>query len=301
MGCNTLLPNFGSGSCQVDLGEIKRFMFTSYKKEDNTINSITLADAAAIANWQTLFDKPNFSDSVLEKVVPTDIVFGAKQENGEDVVFEENGFFEKLANGDVKFTAVLNTKVANYIKKVAEMTGKDISMYTADTKNQVGGESDGTNLIPLRIQPGGMSVTVFKARDRETSSQSTLTIMLSDPKQMNDFDVVEVTDGNVMDDSDFYSLIDATCTISGQVATKCTVTLLTKRYTTVPVSGITVVASFEAFDAVAPTLAIPATIVSETGSTGVYEVTVPIPAATYTMEVTHDTFDIDVSDSFVVA
>ena len=292
--CNeTLLPNLGSGSCDLVQGEQKRVFPTSTKKEDGTLNKMLLTDAPTLANWQILFDKPNFSDSALEKVVPTDIVFETKQENGEPVNFDQGGFFKKLANGDAKITFVVYDKVAQYVKKMYEMADKNLSIYLGDDKNQMGGKKDGLYLVPIKVQT--MSVTPFTIANREAPATSTVTIQLKNPLDMNDFWMVEVTDGDMSEDSDFYSLNDVNTTISIPATTGCVAALATDRYG-VAVSGL-VYTDFNFYDAIAPAVAIPLTASTELtespdGTYTINKASLLTLGHTYTLKITGDTYDI---------
>jgi len=293
MGCNPALSNGGSGSCPLDMGETVKFVLTSYKKEDGTTNKILLTDAAAKANWQTLIDKYNFDDDVLEKIVFTDRIFGVKQVPSEDAVFNENGFYKKLADGDIQFTGTFYDKVADYIKKISENSDLKLAIYLFDDKNQAGGRKDATYLVPLEVQ--SMAVTKFSIPDRETPSMATVTFQIANPKDMNDFWLVEVADGNIFDETDFWSLTDADITISSPATTGCVAVIDTERYDDA-VTGAAYTA-FNFYDAIAPTIAIPVAaaedlVESPDGTYTISKTALLTTAHTYTLKVSYSKYDV---------
>jgi len=296
--CYPVLPNLGTGSCKLVMGEIKRILFVSQKKEDGTANYITQAAAAAIANWQTLFNKFNFSSDVLEKVVPTDLIFGFAVEQGDPETYDEGGDYEKLRDGDYNISFNFNSKVPDYIKKMKEMEDSSVGVYLLDDKNQVWGKKDGVNLYPVAIR--NIAVQNFNVKTRETISQESVMMRVESSTDMNSLYGVEVADGDYNSDTDFYSLIDCTGTVTTPAVTGCVAAIVDDRYGEA-VTGLAGTGDYllwNFYDAVAPTVAIPLAAAgsiaeSPDGTYTINEAALLTTGHTYLLKVTHPRYDID--------
>jgi len=258
--CNTNLPNFGQATCELEMGEVRRLFITSYLKEDGTRNYITKADAAALANWQTKINKWSFSTDKLEKVVPTCIIYGFKSEIEDDIMFNENGYVKKLADGSYQFTAVIYSREAAYIKSLKKIENNEVAVYLGDDGNVIFGETPSasdTDLYPYRLE--SIAISNFKIPDREGPSMSKIVCVLKDPQDANDTYGVEVADGDMFLDTDFYSLQDCTCTVTSPATTGAVMAIVNDRYNTA-VTGlnddVTDYLNWKFYDSVAPTVAI---------------------------------------------
>jgi len=304
MGCDSNLPNPGSGDCPLVMSEIRRFMFVAQIKEDGTENYISQADAAAIANWQTLFDKPAFGSDFLEKVVPTNIIFGAMSEQDEAAEYNEGGFYKKLADGTYFIKYKMIDVVAQYLKEFKVLENRSIAVYLADNDSRIWGKDDGTDLYPLKI--GNIKVPDFQLQTREAPSMVEISFTIENPDDMNDLISVTVADGNVHSDSDFYSLIDATGTVSSPAITGCQVIAITDRHGD-PITGIVwgdVAFRDQATPFTAYTLASTDKWDTTDQDQGIYiadETALLTAGKTYTLELAHDGYDITCGDVVVPA
>lgn len=227
--CNAPLDNLGSGDCLLKIGIIRRIMFVSQRKEDGTKNTISKTDAATLAAWQALFDKPNFSTSQLEKVVVSDKIFLAKSEQAEDTVFDEDGFYEKLEDGSYDITVQLDSLFPDKVKAYKALELKNLAIWLIDDSNEkIWGINNGANLDPIPLY--NVSVENFNLKSIETISKEVIKMRLENGEDMNDLTFVEVADGETLDETDFYSLTDVENTISDPAVTGCQAVLATKRY-----------------------------------------------------------------------
>ena len=206
MDCLLPLVNLGAG-CRLVMDEMKRIGFVSTSKGTSK-NNITKVLAATLAGWQGLMDKPNFEDDVLEKVVFTPTLYGVTDEEAEAVEFDEEGYFEKLADGDVTILAKMNSHEAARIKRMSDMEDRAVSIYLFDAVSKVWAKEADLDIEPMEIQ--NMSVQKFKLKTREKISQVIVRMRLKNPADMNLLTSVQITDGEIADDEDFYSLTDGT-------------------------------------------------------------------------------------------
>jgi len=299
--CNVALKDLGSGNCRLIMDEVVRLGFVSTKKESGALNTITEVNAATLSNWQTLFDKPNFSSTVLEKVVMTDRIFEFTQEPIEPAVFEQGGYREVLDDGGTKFSFMIYGQTADYIKRMDELADNTLSVYFFDAGTRVWSPSDKTTMTPLRIQ--NMSVTPFKVKTKDSPAMATVTFTLYDPKAVNDLRSVTIASADIFDDTDFYSLIDADCTLSSPATSGYTLVIDTERDDEA-VTGITTVTDVNAYDTTAPTVAIPCDSITESPN-GTYAIVHSSPALstgkTYTIKVTYSGYDIATATTGVIS
>lgn len=292
--CNEALPNLGS-ACKLVMSEQRRVMFVSKNKEDGSINKILITDAATLANWQTLFDKYNFSSDVLEKVVPTQWIYKLVPEPGDPTVYDEDGDYEKLREGDYNMQFEVHSAVADYISKMKELENVTLCVYFIDADTRVWARKDGTDLVPLEII--GLDVPNFNLKTAELPSIELVKFRIKYPKHMNALTSVEVTDGDVMSDTDFYSLIDVSTTITAPAITGCVADLETTRDGDA-VTGF-VFGDFVFYDDIAPTVPIPlaaaeSLIEDPDGTYTINEAALLITAHTYLLKISHSGYDVEV-------
>lgn len=226
--CNSALTNLGSGDCKLNMSEVRRILFTSKLKEDGTQNYISLSNAATLANWQTLFDKYNFSTSILEKVVPTCWIYKFVTEQTDPQSYNEDGAYVKLRDGDMNCSFELNMEVPEYVGALKALENNTLSVYLIDADSRVWGRKDGVNLYPVEIQ--ALQVPNFQIKSAAAPSIEVVRFGFKSPTDLNALTGVEITDGDVASDSDFYSLIDCDVTISSPAATGCVAVIDTSRY-----------------------------------------------------------------------
>jgi len=282
------------------MGEIKRVMFTSYLKEDGTANKILKTDAAAKANWQTLFNKFNFSSDKLEKVVPTCLVYEFKSEQADPEAFDQGGYYEKLRDGDYNFSFMIYGRVPDYIERLKDMENNTIATYLVDADSRVWGtetSASDTYLSPIRIK--NVAVQNFNMKSRETPPSCLVTMRIEVPAHINNLVSVTVADGDVGLDTDFYSLIDATGTITSPAVTGCVATIVddAEGDAVIGLAGTGDYVYWNFYDNVAPTVAIPlAADGSISASSNVYTINEAALLTTlhvYLLKVSHPMYDID--------
>lgn len=296
--CSNPLSNPGN-YCDVAIDEIRRVLFVNKYKDDGTLNYISQADAAAIANWQTLFDKADFSSSIMEKVVPSHLVWGLTTEQEDNVVDDNNGYLIKLADGNYTINyehILLEPYCISQYKALEEQT---LSVYFVDADDKVWGKKSGVNLYPLDIL--GFQISNFSPKTREQASKSMVRFRLKTPTDMNILTSVTIADGDVTSDDDFYSLIDADVAISAPAVTGCVVVIDTAQgdvaVTGITYSGFTFV---DQADGSTVTLA-GAGSLNETpnGTYTVNEAALLTTAHTYDLQITFSGYNISVGEVVV--
>lgn len=200
--------------------EIRRFMFVLYKKDDNTLNKVTHAGAVLKATWTALFDLPNFSDDTSGKVVVTPMCFGGGAVAGEPVAFDQNGYFRVLQDGSVDFEFTFYDIAPKLVGQMKDLQNFSIAAWPVTNDTRVMGIKDGADLKPIRIQ--NLTVPNYTPPTREAVATLTCKFRLETGSDMNNMVAVSMTDADVNDDSDFYSLRDVSVTVGTPATTGCT-------------------------------------------------------------------------------
>lgn len=203
--------------------ETRRFIFCLTHKTDGTENYITLADAVTLANWQTLFNTYNFASDPAIKFICSPMVFGVTPEQAESKAFDENNYFRKLADGDYDVSAMLYDVCPSTIAALKDLENYNVSVYMVTTETQVQGRSDGTNLIPIKIQ--NTDVQDYKITSSDGVSQVVMKFRLKTANEMNSLVAVTIASADVTSDVDFFSLRDVTGTVDTPAVTGCNVIL----------------------------------------------------------------------------
>jgi hypothetical protein len=198
---------------------IKRFVICLTKTDSATDNVISMSDAAAIANWQALFDTRSWDDDPSVKFVPTPIIRQVTKEDTEPVFWEVEDYKVKMRNAVVDLSFALLDPEPGLLARLATYEDQTISVFPITEDNKALGIIDGTDLKPIPIKDGSFSVPNYNPRGYEEGSTN-LTMRLNAGSDMNNLGYVEIADADVFSDSDFYSLYDATMTeTSGSPAT----------------------------------------------------------------------------------
>ncbi|MFW6371418.1 MAG: hypothetical protein ACOC10_09465 [Bacteroidota bacterium] len=295
---NLALSNLGQ-FCNFEVGEGKRILFQALKKADGTLNYISKAEAAEIANWQTLFDKQNYDSDVLTKVVPTPIIFEMTPEIAEDVVFDQAGYFKKIREGDYNLNFMVNEQSPYLIKQLKDMERRQIGFYVVDTLNQVIGKESGDNIYPIPLIR--VSVGNFRLPSFETVNQMPVTMRLVDPTDMNLLTSVTIADAQWDNDSDFYSLINVTGTVTSPAATGCTIAMVIDQTGDTGPTGL----AFDDFtfvdqsDNSETTLAASGSLTESPDGTYTIDEASLLSAGTYTVKVEKDGYDFFIDDVVV--
>ena len=216
------LPNIGY-NYSFKPEEIRRFMFVLYKKDDNTVNKVTIVNAAIKATWTALFDKPHFSADTSDKIVCTPLCYGAGGVAGEATSFDTNGYFRVLQDGAVDFSFIFYDVAPAIVRQMRDLADYQIAAYPVTQDTRVIGIKDGADLKPLRIQ--NLTVPNYTPPTRESVATLECKFRLDTGSNMNDLVAVTVASADVTDDSDFYSLRDVTGTVTTPAVTGCIVSL----------------------------------------------------------------------------
>ena len=296
--CANPLSNPGN-YCDVAIDEIRRVLFVNKYKDDGTLNYITQSNAAAIANWQTLFDKPDFSSSIMEKVVPSHQVWGLTTEQEDNVVDDNNGYLIKLADGNytVSYEHILLEPYS--VKQYKSLEEQTLAVYFVDADDRVWGKKSGVNLYPVDIL--GVQFSNFSPKTREAASKTMCKFRIKNATDMNELTSVTIADGDVTSDDDFYSLIDADIAISSPAVTGC-VAVIDTAQGDVAVTGIayTAFTFVDQADGSTATLAgVGSVTESPNGTYTINEAALLTTAHTYDLQVTLSGYNISVGEVVV--
>ena len=131
--------------------EIRRFIFTLYKKDSGALNSVTIADADTLATWTALMDKPNFSADTSDKVVVTPLCYGAGGVAGEASAFDTNGYYRVLQDGSIDFEFIFYDIAPACVANLKELQDYAIAAWAVTQDTRIMGVKDSANLKPFRI------------------------------------------------------------------------------------------------------------------------------------------------------
>ena len=226
-------------------GAIRRVGFCLKTITAGTDNYISLANAAAIANWQAKQNVWDHSADPSLRVLWTTIIYKATSTPGDPVVWEIEDFKEQMRAGteDMAFS-VINPS-PQYMDRLIDLKNDTIAVYFLTEYNEVLGMKDGANMKPFPLQFGSLSIPNYKTRGYSEGSENIFSFRLLSGTDKNRMCKVVVADGDVTSDEDFYSLEPATGTIGSPATTGCTITPVCDNYdpddpgTSIPVTGIT--------------------------------------------------------------
>ena len=210
----------------LNTGPIRRLIFTLTLSDAGAVNSLSLSNAAAIANWRTKFNTYNFAADPSVKFVCTPLVYQGAFPSADATTWQVEDYIRKMRNApsDVEFHLL---DVSPYIlKNLAELEDQVLSVYFVTEDNKVMGILDGANLVPFPLQTNSLSVPYYNPAGYETGSDNTVKFRLSSGSDRNKIVCVEVADGSVTDASDFIALRNVTGTITSPAVTGCVITTL---------------------------------------------------------------------------
>ncbi len=237
------LPNAGYNR-GFNPGRTVRLIFCRTLSDSSTTNQIPLSDAAAIANWMAKFNLPAFESNEDEKFICTPIIYEVAEAETEATFWEVENYKQEMIPAPVDISySMLN--VSPYIVKNMELwKSYNLSVYRLTDTQYAQGMLNSTNLKPYRIQPGSFSVQNYKSRGYEVGSKTVVSFRLLAGSDANETVAVNIADGDYSDDTQFFSLIDATGTITSPAVTGCVCTLACDDVdpidpaTSIPVTGI---------------------------------------------------------------
>jgi hypothetical protein len=221
------LPNIGK-DCKFKIQRPRRLMLTSAVKEDGTANKISLTNAALLSAWQALFDKPDFSTSILEKVVPSPLIYEATTSIENENRVDSDTYSRTIYKGDTDINFMYNDSLPEVIKQMQAMESRNIAAYIVDDDGVVIGKKVGTDLYPLALSE---LETANYQLPADGVSQTPGRIRFTEGSDLNSLTAVTVLDasGNVVNMAesvgiDVYSLTDVTLTSADPAVTGCTFT-----------------------------------------------------------------------------
>ena len=301
MSCNPNFKNWGSGDCPFNLEEIKMIGFTSYKKEDGTRNQMTTETVALRATHTALLDKYNFDTDNLEKLVLSPIIYNLKAEQGDSTKYENAGYVKKTKDGDYIITFMVEGTNPDVTKQAKFLEDNDVAIYLYDEQGNCGYEKSDTIAYPFRVD---VEVQNFKLADNEVPAQFMVTMTLKSSNSINNLWYASMLDGSgnaadIYDETYFYSLNDATGTVTSPATTGCQVVITNNRYGTAVTGSVYGEWTFR--DQAAPytaiTLAAAGSITeSPSGTYVVNESSLLTSGKTYTCEVRNSGNDIICGD-----
>jgi hypothetical protein len=235
----------------LNTGPIRRLVFCLTQTDAGAVNSLSLANAAAIANWRTKFNVfahgSNLAHGTVDastKFVPSPLVYEGAFPQADATVWTVEDYQRKMRNApsDVEFS--LLDPSPYILQNFSDLESEAISVYFITDDNKAIGILDGANLVPFPIQLNSLSVPYYTPAGYETGSQNKFKFRLSSGADRNKAVAVEITDGSVTDAADFVALRDATGTITSPATTGCVITTAltdvnpSAPATAIPVAGI---------------------------------------------------------------
>lgn len=208
----------------LNVGAIRRVIFTLTKNDAGTNNVISQANAAAIANWRTLFNTYNFASDPSIKAMATPLVYAAGFEDGDPTYWELEDFRQKMLNAPSDLVFTLPACSPYILKNLAQLESLVLSCWFVTINNYVIGIKDGTDLKPFAIQPNSLAVPYYKMQSYDVGSENVVRMRLSSGSDRNNTVAVYVADGDFTDSADYFSLRDVTGTITSPAVTGCVVT-----------------------------------------------------------------------------
>jgi hypothetical protein len=119
----------------------------------------------------------------------------------------------QLGERDCSF--ILNDVAPHVMGQLALLTAAGaLSFYMITADDYLGCKQDATHFIPLQIQEGSLKVLPYKPRGYSEHSKNMITFRLNEADAMNGLVYQKISGGYVTSDSDHFSLIDCTCTVS---------------------------------------------------------------------------------------
>ena len=290
-------------------GRTVRLIFCLTLNESSTTNQISLADAAAKANWLAKFDLPAFESNEDEKFIPTPVVYEVAEEETEATFWEVEDYKQEMISAPVDISYSMLNVSPYIVKNMETWKSYNMSVYRLTDTHYVQGQLSGANLKPFAIQPGSFSVQNYKNRGYDVGSKVVVSFRLLAGANANETVAVQIADSDVdySDDTQFPSLIDATGAITSPAVTGCVCTMTCDDVnpvapaTSIPVTGIvyTEVTFRDQADDSPVTLAASGSISQTGGALTVNEAALLTAGHTYTLEIRKSGYNIVCGDVVV--
>lgn len=205
-------------------GPIRRLVFCLTTNDSGTANVLSLANAAAIANWRTKFNTYNFAADTSVKFVPTPLCYEAAFEDGEPTYWEIEDYRRTMRQAPSDMVFSLLDPSPYILKNLADLEDSVVSVFFITSDNKAIGIKDGTDLKPLPLQANSLSVPYYKPAGYDVGSQNIVRFRLSSGSDRNNIVAVTIADGTVTDVADFFSLRAGTGTVASPATTGCVIT-----------------------------------------------------------------------------
>jgi len=219
----SILGNIGY-DLGLNTGPIRRIVFCLTQTDGGVVNSLTLANAAAIANWRTKFNVYNHAADPSIKFVCSPLVYQGAFPAAEPTKWTVEDYERKMRNAPSDFEFHLLDPSPYILGNFEELESQVISAYFITEDNYAIGKKDGANLVPFPIQNNSLSVPYYSPAGFETGSDNPFKFRLSAGSDRNSLVAVKIADGSVTDSADFIALRDVTGTVSAVTANGCTIT-----------------------------------------------------------------------------
>ena len=223
------------GACKFKINRIRRGFAVLTLDAAGDKNTITIANAGLIAQWQTLFNKWNFLTDAQSKVVVLPLSFDVESTVNNQGIFDQDTYITELFKGDTDFTFNLNDVDPSVIKALQDYETKSMSIWLVDEndgRDKGGGigKRSGSNFDPFPLSY--WSVANWNFPQGDVPSQIPGAMRFADSKDLNDAMKLLVYDAsgnliNLTDDKtreNVWSLVDATLTSAVPATTGCTFT-----------------------------------------------------------------------------
>lgn len=212
----------------IDLGftpkAIRRLIFCKTLNDSGSENVISLANAVAIANWQTQFNQYDHLDDSSDKFVCTPKVREVVQAETDAVIWEVEDYRIEMRSANIDLSFSLLDAAPYILGNLRALKTESISVFLISEDNKALGIKDGTDLKPFPIKDGSLIIPRPMIRGYNEGSKAVCSFRLDIGDDMDNMVCIEIADADVNSDIDFYSLRDCSATISEPAVTGCVFT-----------------------------------------------------------------------------
>jgi hypothetical protein len=217
------LPNLG-----IDLGftnsSIRRMIFCLTTNDSGSANVISLSNAAVLANWQTQFNQYDHLTDNSDRFVCTPTLREVSKADSEPEFWEVEDYKRKMREGNADISASLLDVSPYILANLKAFEDQEISVFFIDEDCKAIGIKSGTDLKPFPIKSGSFSCPNWSPGGYTEGSRNVFTFRLDAASDLNSVVGVTIASADVYDDTDFYSLRDASATVSSPAVTGCSFT-----------------------------------------------------------------------------
>jgi hypothetical protein len=295
------LTNLGQGGNFIH-GAPRRLIFGLKQTDALVNNSISIADADTLANWQTKFNNWSYLADTSDKYMATMMIREFTPAEGDQTIWEIEDYRRIMRSANLDISVSMLDNEPAYLAGLRALVSQSIGFNIVTDLDEVIGIKNGTNLELIPIKDGSFHVPFHKLGGYTEGSKNVISFRADSGTNLDNLVAVTMTDGDVTSDTDFFSLRTSTATVSSPAVTGCVFTPSEVRVdpsdpgTTKLISGITfgMITFRDQADQSAVTLAAAGSLTynSSTGAYTVNESTLLTTLHSYAIEIAMPRYDI---------